>query len=173
MGPFEWSECFSHWWLVKLNCCVCMSCTHLSFVCTMQAHIYVYKYVCMWCVCYVCVNRTHEWTYTLTYIPPSPSNLGTTPSRPLVPTQHQTACAHLQEGANTSVAIIHKEAAALPSSGAFSTTQTLISWLHSFASCLRRIEAARPAGPPPTMTTSNSSFSRVMSTSINVAHTNV
>ena len=43
-----------------------------------------------------------------------------------------------------------------PTSPAFSTTQTAASG----ASCFRRMAAARPAGPAPTITTSNSIASR-------------
>ena len=47
-----------------------------------------------------------------------------------------------------------------PISDPFSTTQTETSWPCSAASCFRRIAAARPEGPPPTITTSYSIASR-------------
>ena len=47
-----------------------------------------------------------------------------------------------------------------PSSPPFSSTQTDTSWPFSAASCFRRIAADKPAGPPPTMTTSYSIASR-------------
>src|SRR5690606_20869487 len=47
-----------------------------------------------------------------------------------------------------------------PTSEPFSTTLTLISWPASAACCLMRQAADRPAGPAPTMTTSNSMNSR-------------
>ncbi|MNV75284.1 hypothetical protein D3C71_1685620 [compost metagenome] len=47
-----------------------------------------------------------------------------------------------------------------PTSEPFSTTQTLISLPASAAFCFRRQAADRPAGPAPTMTTSNSMYSR-------------
>ena len=51
-----------------------------------------------------------------------------------------------------------------PTSAPFSSTQTLISWFFSAASCLSRMAVARPAGPAPTITTSNSIESRSIST---------
>src|SRR5476651_979637 len=47
-----------------------------------------------------------------------------------------------------------------PTSEPFSTTQTLISLPASAAFCFSRQAADRPAGPAPTMTTSNSMYSR-------------
>src|SRR5450830_1282848 len=47
-----------------------------------------------------------------------------------------------------------------PTSEPFSTTQTLISLPASAAFCFSRQAADRPAGPAPTMTTSNSIYSR-------------
>src|SRR5471030_3474433 len=47
-----------------------------------------------------------------------------------------------------------------PTSEPFSTTQTLISLPASAAFCFKRQAAERPAGPAPTMTTSNSMYSR-------------
>ena len=47
-----------------------------------------------------------------------------------------------------------------PISAAFSTTHTLISLPVSSAICLMRHAADKPAGPPPTMSTSNSIDSR-------------
>jgi len=52
-----------------------------------------------------------------------------------------------------------------PISGAFSTTHTRRSCPLSCANCRSRMAAERPAGPPPTITTSHSSLSRLMSTS--------
>jgi hypothetical protein len=47
-----------------------------------------------------------------------------------------------------------------PGSEPFSSTTTDTSWPFSAASCLRRMAVDRPAGPPPTMTTSYSMDSR-------------
>ena len=53
-----------------------------------------------------------------------------------------------------------------PISEPFSITQTETSWLRSAASCLRRIAADSPAGPPPTITTSYSIDSRAIPVSL-------
>src|SRR5262245_41771063 len=55
-----------------------------------------------------------------------------------------------------------------PISEPFSIRQTDTSWLRSAASCLRRIAAASPAGPPPTITTSYSIDSRAITISLAV-----
>ena len=55
------------------------------------------------------------------------------------------------------------ESVCAPISGAFSTTHTLISSPLSSLSCLSLIAADRPAGPPPTISTSHSSASRDIS----------
>lgn len=52
-----------------------------------------------------------------------------------------------------------------PISEAFSTRQTLISFPFSSASCFSLIAADKPAGPPPTITTSASSENLSISTS--------
>jgi len=52
-----------------------------------------------------------------------------------------------------------------PTSDPFSTTTTVVSG----ESCLSRIAAARPAGPAPTITTSNSIASRAGSSSALIA----
>src|SRR6185312_6268866 len=53
-----------------------------------------------------------------------------------------------------------------PTSEPFSSTQTDTSWLRSAASCFSRIAAERPAGPPPTITTSYSIDSRAIPVSL-------
>ena len=53
-----------------------------------------------------------------------------------------------------------------PISEPFSIRQTDTSWLRSAASCFRRIAAASPAGPPPTITTSYSIDSRAITVSL-------
>ena len=53
----------------------------------------------------------------------------------------------------------------VPNSGAFSSTQTRISLPLSFANCFNLMAADKPAGPPPTITTSVSSANLSISTS--------
>jgi hypothetical protein len=53
-----------------------------------------------------------------------------------------------------------------PISEPFSIRQTDTSWLRSAASCLSRIAADSPAGPPPTINTSYSIDSRAITVSL-------
>lgn len=64
-----------------------------------------------------------------------------------------------------------KSAEILPISAAFSTRQTLSSFPVSSANCFSLIAADKPAGPPPTITTSASSENLSMSTSAKISNT--
>lgn len=64
-----------------------------------------------------------------------------------------------------------KSAVILPISAAFSTRQTLSSFPVSSANCFSLIAADKPAGPPPTITTSASSENLSMSTSAKISNT--